>query len=251
MKRRQWTTLAGIAILFIFSLYIALPSTPGVPVEIAGRDFSSLAFRQGLDLQGGLHVRFQAKPPKGQELQTGAMQAVKRIIENRVNALGVAEPLIQIQGKDRLIVELPGIDDPEKAIQSFRQTGQLLILNTGFQFVQEGSRLVAEPSQIVLSGRDLEDARLGFDSLGSPRIEFDLKPNAGEKFYSYTGTHIGEVLTIGKVLALDVARHLCILLHNFGKVLPHDVARHLCSLLQWLLLDACLQVGFTCISIDA
>ena len=53
MKRRQWTTLAGIAILFIFTLYLSLPSTPGVPIEIAGRDFSSLSFRQGLDLQGG------------------------------------------------------------------------------------------------------------------------------------------------------------------------------------------------------
>ncbi len=196
MKRRQWTTLAGIAILFIVTLYISLPSTPGVPIEIAGRDFSSLSFRQGLDLQGGLHVRFQAKPPTGQELQDGDMQAVKRIIENRVNAIGVSEPLIQIEGNDRLIVELPGIDDPEKAIQSFRQTGQLLILNTGFQFVQEGSQLIPEPNQIVLSGRDLQDARLGFDALGTPRIEFDLKPDAGEKFYSYTGTHIGEVLTI-------------------------------------------------------
>ena len=149
MKRRQWTTLAGIAILFIVTLYIAIPSTPGVPIEIAGRDFSSLAFRQGLDLQGGLHVRFQAKPPTGQELQDGALQAVKRIIENRVNALGVSEPLIQIEGKDRLIVELPGIDDPEKAIQSFRQTGQLLILNTGFQFVEEGSQLTPETLSLI------------------------------------------------------------------------------------------------------
>ena len=190
MKRRQWTTLAGIAILFMVTLYIAIPSTPGVPIEIAGRDFSSLAFRQGLDLQGGLHVRFQAKPPTGQELQDGDLQAVKRIIENRVNALGVSEPLIQIEGKDRLIVELPGIDDPEKAIQSFRQTGQLLILNTGFQFVEEGSQLTPETNQIVLTGRDLQDARLGFDTLGTPRIEFDLKPDAGEKFYSYTGTHL-------------------------------------------------------------
>jgi preprotein translocase subunit SecD len=185
-----------MAILFSFSLYISLPSTPGIPFEIAGRDFSSLSFRQGLDLQGGLHVRFQANPPAGQELREGDMQAVKRIIENRVNALGVAEPLIQIEGKDRLIVELPGIEDPEEAIQSFRQTGQLLVLNTGFQFVQEGEKLAPDPTQVVLSGRDLQDARLGFDTLGTPRIEFDLKPDAGDKFYAYTGAHVGEVLTI-------------------------------------------------------
>ena len=62
--------------------------------------------------------------------------------------------------------------------------------------MEEGSQLTPETNQIVLSGRDLQDARLGFDTLGTPRIEFDLKPDAGEKFYSYTGTHIGEVLTI-------------------------------------------------------
>ena len=100
-----------------------------------------MRFRQGLDLQGGLHVRFQANPPPEQQLQDGDMDAVKRIIENRVNALGVAEPLIQIEGDNRLIVELPRVEDPEEAIRLFRQTGQLLVINTGFDFIDEGTLL--------------------------------------------------------------------------------------------------------------
>ena len=196
MRRRQWATLAAIAVVFGFALYVSLPGTPGFPIEVAGRDLSDLRFRQGLDLQGGLHVRFQASPPPDQQLQDGDMDAVKRIIENRVNALGVAEPLIQIEGDNRLIVELPGVEDPEEAIRVFRQTGQLLVINTGFEFIDEGTLLPADPSQTVLRGRDLRDARVGFDSLGAPMIEFDLQPDAANRFQTYTASHLNEVLTI-------------------------------------------------------
>jgi preprotein translocase subunit SecD len=196
VRRRQWATLAAIAVVFVFALYISLPGTPGLPFEVAGRDLSDLRFRQGLDLQGGLHVRFQANPPPEQQLQDGDMEAVKRIIENRVNALGVAEPLIQIEGDNRLIVELPGVEDPEEAIRVFRQTGQLLVINTGFEFIDEGTILPADPSQTVLRGRDLRDARVGFDSLGAPMIEFDLQPDAADRFQTYTASHLNEVLTI-------------------------------------------------------
>ena len=196
MLGRQKATLTAIVVLFAFAVYIGLPGTTGFPLEIGGRDLSNLHFRQGLDLQGGLHVRFEARPPTGQTIRDGDMDAVKTIIENRVNALGVAEPLIQVEGNNRLIVELPGIDNPEAAIRVFRQTGQLLILNTGYQFMQEGSVLTPKPEQIVLRGRDLMDARVGFDALTSPRIEFDLHAEAGEHFSAYTSEHIGEVLTI-------------------------------------------------------
>ena len=196
MRRRLWVTLAFIAVIFVFALYVALPGTPGLPIEVAGRDLSDLRFRQGLDLQGGLHVRFQASPPPEQQLQDGDMDAVKRIIENRVNALGVAEPLIQIEGDNRLIVELPGVEDPEEAIRLFRQTGQLLVINTGFDFIDEGTLLPADASQTVLRGRDLRDARVGFDSLGASMIEFDLQPDAANRFQTYTASHLNEVLTI-------------------------------------------------------
>jgi len=168
VRKRQWATLAVIAVIFGFAVYVSLPGTPGLPGEIAGRDLSDLRFRQGLDLQGGLHVRFQASPPPDQQLQDGDMDAVKQIIENRVNALGVAEPLIQIEGDNRLIVELPGVDDPEDAIRVFRQTGQLLVINTGFEFIDEGTILPADPSQTVLRGRDLRVVRPRLDPALSP-----------------------------------------------------------------------------------
>ena len=196
MRRRHRLTLAALVALFGFALYVVIPSSPGLPITIGNRDLSDLRFRQGLDLQGGLHVRMQADLPPGRELQDDDMQAVRTIIEDRINALGVAEPLIQVEGRDRLIVELPGIDDPDEAIRLFRETGTLLILNTGFQFHEEGEIVRPDQDSIVLVGSDLRDARVGFDPLGTTQIEFELKPEAGDGFEQYTGAHLGEVLTI-------------------------------------------------------
>ena len=200
MRRRHRLTLAALVVLFGFALYVVIPQSPGLPITVGDRDLSDLRFRQGLDLQGGLHVRMQADLPPGRELQADDMQAVRTIIEDRINALGVAEPVIQVEGNDRLIVELPGIDDPDEAIRLFRETGTLLILNTGFQFHEEGEIVRPDPEaggeDIVLVGRDLRDARVGFDPLGTTQIEFELKSEAGEKFEQYTGAHLGEVLTI-------------------------------------------------------
>ena len=63
--------------------------------------------------------------PEGQEPEEGAMSAAKTIVENRVNGLGVAESVVQSQGDTRLIVELPGVNNPDQAVETLRSTGQL------------------------------------------------------------------------------------------------------------------------------
>ena len=90
-RRRLFIALASIVALAGLAIYIDWPGTPGIPLTLANRDLRDLEIRQGLDLQGGLHVVFQADPVSGQQVSDGAMEAVKQIIENRVNALGVAE----------------------------------------------------------------------------------------------------------------------------------------------------------------
>ena len=67
------------------------------------------------------------------------MQTVKSIVENRVNALGVTEPQVQIQGSNRILVELPGIKNPEDAIRSLGQTGELEFIDAGDVPPVEGS----------------------------------------------------------------------------------------------------------------
>ncbi len=141
MQRRQNHLLIFIIILTILAVYIDLPiDHPSwlkralvwqSPVPEA-RD---IRVREGLDLQGGLAVLLQANMPDGSIPDNDSMEAARAIIEQRVNGLGVSEPLIQRQGADKIVVELPGIKNPDLAIATFGQTGRLEIIGTGSTFL--------------------------------------------------------------------------------------------------------------------
>lgn len=75
----------------------------------------------GLDLRGGTSVVLQAQG----KIEPDTMSKVRNIIERRVNSIGVAEPVIQLSGNDKLIVELAGIKDPQKAIELIGTTAKL------------------------------------------------------------------------------------------------------------------------------
>jgi len=95
--------------------------------------------RQGLDLQGGIQVLMQALPveseaqseAEAQAMLAASLETARNIIERRVNSLGVSEALVQIQGNDRIVVELPGIDDPDLAVSTIKETGLLEFVDTG------------------------------------------------------------------------------------------------------------------------
>lgn len=98
-----------------------------------------IALRLGLDLQGGLQVLLAADPPAGQEVDAASMETARRIVENRVNALGLTEPVVQAQGERRIIVELPGIDDPEQAVETIKGTALLEFVDAGYVPLMEGT----------------------------------------------------------------------------------------------------------------
>ncbi|MBI1801948.1 MAG: protein translocase subunit SecD, partial [Chloroflexi bacterium] len=81
----------------------------------------------------------QANPPAGQAVTSDSMQAVRIIIEQRINGLGVTEPLIQPVGFDRIAVQLPGVRDPDLAIKTFGETGLLEFIELGDQFLPAGT----------------------------------------------------------------------------------------------------------------
>jgi preprotein translocase subunit SecD len=80
----------------------------------------------GLDLKGGAQLTIQVKPTKDiQKIKPEDLTAVKKVIENRINALGVAEPVVQTVGEDKILVQLPGVTDPEQAERVLGGTAQL------------------------------------------------------------------------------------------------------------------------------
>jgi len=112
MTTRNLVTMSIIMALFAFAIIALL-------YPLWGRE----AMRLGLDLRGGIHMVYQAdfsdiEPGKEGEAIDGALA----VIERRINILGVSEPMIQKQGADRIIVELPGISEADKAKKLIGQT---------------------------------------------------------------------------------------------------------------------------------
>jgi len=133
MQQRNLTfLLIGIFIVAAAALWVDLPNNPGLHIAIGPfRIDRQIKVYEGLDLQGGLQVMLEADLPASETLDPDAMLAAKGIIEQRVNGLGVSEPLIQLQGKRRIIVELPGLKDPDQAIKTFGETGLLEFVDAG------------------------------------------------------------------------------------------------------------------------
>ncbi len=86
--------------------------------------FWSKPYVLGLDLQGGVNLIYQADLSQVQD-KSSAMQGLRDVIERRVNLFGVSEPVVTIQGQDRLMVELPGVKDVKQAIEMIGQTPYL------------------------------------------------------------------------------------------------------------------------------
>jgi protein-export membrane protein SecD len=160
MKNRNAVLFIVIIVLALISAYIVMPNSPGLNIDLGPisihRDF---AIKQGLDLQGGLQVLLEADVPADQDIEAGAMKQVEQIINNRVNALGVAEPLVQTQGSRRIIVELPGIENPDEAIAVLRETSLLEFVDAGSEFLPIGTHIETTYPELVSEGAVTEDVQ--------------------------------------------------------------------------------------------
>jgi protein-export membrane protein SecD len=232
-------TIVLILTLFIvaLALYIVLPL--GQPAWLVrsqpapgSEQGNALDLRLGLDLRGGTQVLLEAQVPEGHTLDDSAMDTAKTIIDNRVNGLGVVEANVQRQGDDRIIVELPGIDNADQAVETVRSTGQLEFVNPGpFQLSQgmiinttNKPNAVAEaqegidagsidPGAIVygdqlfetaMTGEVLRGAIASQDQFGSWQISFETTSEGADIFQAYTSANMGNPMAIvldGRVLS--------------------------------------------------
>jgi protein-export membrane protein SecD len=205
--RRDLIWLIVIIALVGVSVWVSL--NPDYPIQ------------PGLDLQGGLQVLLEADLPADELVTAEQMSAVRQIVSQRVNALGVAEPLVQIEGERRVLVELPGISNPEQAIDLIQGTALLEFVDTGNQSLPPGlcirttlnegqpspceledsetltdtNNLAAPSYETILTGALLADA--GVESR-PPEIlvHFRLTPEGAEIFETHTREHLREFLTI-------------------------------------------------------
>jgi preprotein translocase subunit SecD len=155
-----------VAIFAIFGYYIA-------PL--------SLSIKQGLDLQGGTHIVLQAVDTPEAKVDEDAVQRVMQIIERRINELGLTEPIVQRQGERRIIVELPGINEPDKAIDLIGKTALL-------EFKDESGKT-------VLTGKDLKDAKAQIDQ-NRNLVAIEFNDEGGRKFADLTAKNVGKTISI-------------------------------------------------------
>jgi preprotein translocase subunit SecD len=125
-------TIVAMVVASIFALW------PRTVVERVKRDgvfvfdtVQRVPLKRGLDLQGGMYLSLEVDESKGAIVdKADALQRALKVVRNRIDEFGVAEPTVQIVGDNRIIVELPGVDDPERAEQVVQQAARLEFMIT-------------------------------------------------------------------------------------------------------------------------
>lgn len=163
---------------------------------------------------GDTNVRVVVSPDEVQKIKEAAVKQNILILHNRVNELGVAEPIIQQQGPERIVVELPGVQDTARAKDILGRTATLEVrmvdddkptltqaLNGN---VPVGEELLDEPNSdgsmtkllvkkdVELTGDNINDAQAGFDENGSPAVNISLDGTGSSIFKQVTGDNVGK-----------------------------------------------------------
>lgn len=138
----------------------------------------------GLDLRGGVHLVLQAEQDKkGTPITRDDIDKAKAIISNRVNDLGVSEPIVQADyDKKRIVIDLAGVSDPDKAVDILKTTAKLTFRDP--------------QGNIVLQGDDLKDAKGGQGQASGYVINLTFSSEGSKKFADLTTKLIGQRLGV-------------------------------------------------------
>ncbi len=188
-------------------------------------------FKLGLDLNGGTHLVYKADTSKvSPQDVNSSMSTLRDVIERRINVFGVSEPIVQVENsgvlgskeaQQKLIVELPGVTDIEKAIKSIGETPLLEFKTITTSDIETINKLSIPDSEkekeygkyfkdTGLTGRMLEKAQLVFNqNTNEPIVSLTFNPEGKALFAKITKENIGNIVGIfldGKQISLPVVR---------------------------------------------
>ena len=222
MIRNLYTRLVFIVVVAALAIWVDMSNeiqilNPFNDSVIVNR---SMAPRLGLDLQGGLQVLLEADLPETTEVDAQEMETARTIVENRTNALGVSENVIQLAGDRRIVGEFPGAEDTDAILDIIQQTGLMEFVDTGDFRPEEGTILqtdfaattlepTATPAPVdangtesqtiyhtIMTGKELTSVNVGVGSAGQPAVDFVLSPEGAAIFAQHTAANVGKILTI-------------------------------------------------------
>lgn len=184
MKGKQVVLFTLITLLIFSFSWVTING-----VDMAGIKISPMSesVKLGLDIQGGVVVIYEAQTDlQGEELQQ-TMEQTQSIISRRVNELGLMEPVVTIQGLNRIRIELPGVADAEEALEIVGQTALLeFIIVDGFQEVNAGDRVDSFTGRVVFTGQNVRDAFVSEDQYGRPAISLRFDDEGEQLFEDAT-----------------------------------------------------------------
>lgn len=175
-EKRASSLRKGKLFKFLFVIAAIIGIFASTIVWLAG------TIRQGLDLQGGTHIVMQAEDTPENKVTPEAVTQVIKIMEKRINELGLTEPIIQREGSSRIIIELPGEKDPEKAIETIGKTAVLEFKD--------------EDGNVRLTGEDLKNAKEQMGQNKAPVVALEFTSQGAQKFADLTSANIGRHIGI-------------------------------------------------------
>lgn len=174
MKRKEAIALSVAVTLALISLILII-FTP---------------VRLGLDLKGGMQVVLAAQSVDGTKVTEQQIEQAQVIVQERVNGLGVTEPLIERQiGSNNIIIQLPGIKRPQEALRLIKSTAVL-------EFKPVISQRPFRLGPTLMTGKALSSARVDFDQLGRPKVDLQFNAEGAQRFEQITGQLVGKQLAI-------------------------------------------------------
>jgi preprotein translocase subunit SecD len=203
MRTYRWLII--ILVIVAAAVWIDLPNNPGIHIGSINREIET---RLGLDLVGGVQALLEADLPEGTTVDAENMRTATSIVERRVNGLGVTEARVQQAGENRIVVELPGVEDPTAAISIIQETGLLEFVNMGSTPLPAGSEVITDfatsetiqPEDLVwstvMTGNVIDNVQVTRDPAGQYVIQFELDSEGAQIFAEYTTNHVGEFLGI-------------------------------------------------------
>jgi len=186
-KRVPVTLLVLLVVLLAVSVYMFWPPQTKI--------------KQGLDVQGGLQVVMTATASDGGKPSSSDMDTAVTIIENRVNALGVSEATVQQQGDDQILIQIPGLSNPDAALETLGTVGYLEFVSvpditddtvkTEIQSGQTGMTLTAGSYTAVITGAVINHVNVNRASETSSDYAVDITLNdSGKQAFAQATTEL-------------------------------------------------------------
>ena len=155
------------------------------------------------------------------------METARNVIENRVNAFGVSEPLVQIVGGNRIVVELPGLSssDQDRALGLIGQSAVLefRIVKQASNGLDETQMTIDDLEDVAFTGEILQDARADFNrvggaTLGGALVFFDIKSEFAREFGDFTQSNVGRRMAIVLDSVVKTAPNIRQSISNSGQI---------------------------------